>query len=223
MFVDTIRRALAGSPRAELGQLSEALWKGYAAGAIGEDEAQQLADEIQARKAVPAPPVRPTPRRVGSRPQTSASMERRRRWTASGRMPPVLAARFTMAEQAVLALIAAEVSRRGDCRLTIGHLAAVAGVSASTVRNALRAAVTAGLVTIEERRLTYWRNLPNIIRIVSPGWRVWLRLRTLHPSDKGGCKSVQRTNTDSRKPIRNEATTRSQAWRWKGQARSSHP
>jgi DNA-binding CsgD family transcriptional regulator len=67
-------------------------------------------------------------------------MERRRRWAASGCLPPALAARFTLAEQAVLAVVAAEHRKRGDCRLTNGELADVAGVSITTVKNALRAA-----------------------------------------------------------------------------------
>jgi hypothetical protein len=46
-----------------------------------------------------------------------ASLERRRRWAASGRLPPSITACFTLAEQAVLALVAAETARRNDCRL----------------------------------------------------------------------------------------------------------
>src|SRR4051812_41290458 len=62
-------------------------------------------------------------------------MKRRRRWAASGALPPALAARFTLAETAVLAVLAAEVLRHGACTLTIGHIAALAGVSETTVRN----------------------------------------------------------------------------------------
>ena len=60
-------------------------------------------------------------------------MERRRSWAAAGRLPPKLAARFTLAEQAVLAVVAVEVARHGACTLTIGHIAALTGVSATTV------------------------------------------------------------------------------------------
>ena len=75
-------------------------------------------------------------------------MERRRRWAASGRLPPGLAARFTLAEQVVLALVAAEVARQGDCRLAIDNLAAVAGASRSTVKNAIREAVRLALEAV---------------------------------------------------------------------------
>jgi len=37
-------------------------------------------------------------------------MEQRRRWASSGAMPPALASRFTLAEQAVLSVVAAEVA-----------------------------------------------------------------------------------------------------------------
>nr|WP_244427031.1 GntR family transcriptional regulator [Methylorubrum extorquens] len=130
-------------------------------------------------------------------------MERRRRWAASGRLPPALATRFTLAEQAVLALVAAETCRRKDCRLSVGGLAAIAGVSETTVRNAIREAVKLGLLTVEERRLTGWRSDTNVVRIVSPEWTSWLRLTRKRREEVpatvsrgGGCKSVNPTPTE---------------------------
>ncbi len=128
MFAEQIRAALTGTPRGRLTELAAAVWKGFACGAIAEADAQQLADEIHARKVIPPTPAAPR-KPVGSRPRSPAHMERRRRWTGSGWLPPQLACRFTMAETAVLSTIAAEVARRGLCRLTIGHIAAMAGVS----------------------------------------------------------------------------------------------
>jgi predicted transcriptional regulator len=93
-------------------------------------------------------------------------------------MPPALASHFTLSEQAVLAVVAAEVKKHGACCLTIGHIAALAGVSETTVRNALRQAETLALVTIEERRRTAWMNHPNKVSIVSKEWALWLRLGT---------------------------------------------
>jgi len=113
---------------------------------------------------------------VGSRLRTDASMERRRRWVASGRLPPGLAARFTLAEQAVLALVAAEHARRSNCRLSIEHAAAVAGMYRSTVKGAVRGARKLGLVTVEERPVTGFRNDTNVVRVVAPEWLAWLRL-----------------------------------------------
>src|SRR5205085_4179623 len=191
MFVEQLRRAVEATPRVELAKVSSLLWRAYAAGQVSEAEAQALSETIEARRALPAP-QKPLQRRLGSRPRSPASMERRRRWAASGALPPALAARFTLAETAVLAVIAAEVLRHSACTLTIGHIAALAGVSETTVRNALRAARGLGLLSIEERRLTAWRNAANVVRLISREWLGWLRLR---PSPRGGCKFPKATTT----------------------------
>lgn len=127
----------------------------------------------------------------------------RRRWAASGRMPPAIAARFTLAEQSVLSLVAAETCRRKDCRLSFGGMAAIAGVSETTVRNAIREAVKLGLLTVEERQITGWRNDTNIVRIVSPDWTSWLQLTRKRKgetptalSEGGECKSANPTPTE---------------------------
>ena len=190
MFTDQLRRAIEAARRSELPTLAGALWKGHAAGAIPDDEAQALAELIEARKVVR--PVPAAPRRTGSRPRTSASAERRRRWAASGWMPPVLAARFTLAEVAVLAVVAAETVKGRPCRLTLGHIAALAGCCRTTVRNAIRTAQGLGLLVSEEWRLTAWRSAPNAVRIISPEWQAWLRLAAKRG---GGVKSVNPTNT----------------------------
>src|SRR3954454_5992932 len=175
MFAEQLRRAVEASPRVELARVAQLLWKAYAAGQVTEDQASELSEMIGARKALPAP-HKPTQRRLGSRPRSPAHMERRRRWAASGCLPPALAARFTLAEQAALAVVAAEHRRRGDCRLTNGEIADVAGVSITTVKNALRVARTINLISVEERRLTAFRNDSNVVRIVDPSWLAWLRL-----------------------------------------------
>ena len=145
---------------------------------------------------------------MGSRPRADASMERRRRWAASGRLPPGLAARFTLAEQAVLALVAAETARRKDCRLSIEGMAAVTGVCRSTVKNAVREARRLGLLTVEERQITGFRNDTNVLRIVSAEWLAWLRLarrgdplpnrrgQAASSPQGGGVKSATSTSTE---------------------------
>jgi hypothetical protein len=86
--------------------------------------------------------------------------------------------------------------RRGDCRLCIDHIAALAGVARSTVKNAIRQARTLGLVTVEERQQTAWRNLSNVVRIVSKEWQAWNRLARRPSHQGGGVKSVTSTNTE---------------------------
>lgn len=212
MFAEEIRRQAMSAPRAALPDVTAALWKAFAAGAVSEATAEELSGLIEARMALPItraaaegpePLKAAPPRHVGSRPRTDASLERRRRWAASGRLPPALAARFSLAEQAVLALVAAESVRRKDCRLAVGNLAALAGVSETTVRNAIREAVRLGLLTVEERRITGWRNDTNVVRIVSAEWTAWLRLTRKRKeaaaapvSEGGGCKSAKGTPTE---------------------------
>ncbi|MBP32663.1 helix-turn-helix domain-containing protein [Methylobacterium sp.] len=234
MFADEIRRAIEAASRITLPQVTALLWRAYGEGKLTETEAESLSGLIEARTLAASNPrlgklltsatsqvgvagdalqdrVAAPRRAVGSRPRTDASLERRRRWAASGRLPPSLAARFTLAEQAVLALIAAETTRRGDCRLAVGHLAAIVGVAETTVRNAVREARKLGLLTVEERRITGFRNDTNILRIVAPEWTAWLRLaRKAAPSmalgrpersgrdakaKGGGCKSANPTPT----------------------------
>src|SRR3954463_13443821 len=118
-----------------------------------------------------------TPQPGESSMSTGPSMERRRRWAASGALPPALASRFTTAENAVLAVIAAEHMKHGRCTLTIDHIAALAGIGRTTVKNALREAQRQSLARIEERRVSAWRNAPNIVTITSREWTSWLRMR----------------------------------------------
>src|SRR6187455_107311 len=125
MFTNQLRAAITAAPRVELAKVASLLWRAYAAGQVTEDQASELSDLIEARRALPAP-QKPPQRRLGSRPRSPASMERRRRWAAAGALPPALAARFTLAEVAVLAVIAAENRKHGDCRLTNGEIADVA-------------------------------------------------------------------------------------------------
>ena len=211
MFMDELRRAVEAAPRCELAKVASLLWRAYGAGHVTEAQAAALSDLIEARRAVPR---RAATRRVGSRPRSPGGLERRRRWAASGAMPPQLAARFTLAEVAVLAVVAAEVRKRGDCRLTIRELADVAGVCPTTVKNALRAARGLHLLSIEERRLTAFRNAPNIVRITAPEWRAWLRL---HVPQGGGGKTVPRSPTQINQ---DPSQQRNRAWAAEGQGLS---
>ena len=210
MFTEQCRHAIEAAPRTGLPAIAAAIWKAYAAGVVSEEDAQALAEAIEARKVIPAPAAAAAARRsVGSRPRSPASTERRRRWVSSGWLPPQLAVRFTLAEAAVLAVIAAEVARHGRCTLTLGHIAALAGVCRTTVRNAMRVARLAGLITVEEWRLSAWRSAPNTVKIVSVEWSTWLRLRGRGQGgaalQRGGVKSVSPTNTPLHKSDRSSS------------------
>lgn len=162
----------------ELPDVTKRLSQALGTGEITEAEYETIQGRIDERRARPAPQAGTVKLRkgVGSRPRTDASMERRRRWAASGRLPPQLACKFTLAEQAVLAVVAVETIKRGDCRFFHEQIAALAGVSRSTVRATLRRARDLGVVTIEERRSSAWRNLASVVRIICPTWNAWNRL-----------------------------------------------
>ena len=92
-------------------------------------------------------------------------------------MPPALACRFTVGELAVLRIVGDEVRQHGHCDRTLGEIAARAGVSRSTAKNAIRAAAAMGLLTVQERRREGRVNLPNVLRVVSREWLQWLSRR----------------------------------------------
>lgn len=196
MFADQVRAAIEAAPRDRLPLVAQAMWQAVVAGSLTDGEAEDLDRLIQARQALQAAPTPPR-RAVGSRPRTDASMERRRRWASSGRMPPQVACRFTLAEQAVLAVVAVETVKRGDCRLFHGAIAALAGVAVSTVRATLRRARDMGFITSEERRSSAWRNLSSVVRIVSPEWSAWNRLARGRAGQGGADISSTGTNTGS--------------------------
>jgi hypothetical protein len=90
-------------------------------------------------------------------------------------MPPSLACKFTVGELAALRIVTDEVREKGHCDRTLGEIAARAGIGRTTAQNALRAAAAMGLITVQERRREGQKNLPNIIRIVSREWQLWIK------------------------------------------------
>ena len=194
MFVEEIRRAVAACQRGRLPELSAAVWKGFAAGAVSEDEAQRLAEEIEARKVLQVATPVAGRRPVGSRPRSSASMARRRSWAAGSWMPPAMAAGFTQAENAALAVIIREIATTGSCELPAAAIAGRAGISTSSARNAVREARRRGILHVVERRISYNRNQPNLVKIASRELALWVRTRSRTDRSGGGVKSVTPTS-----------------------------
>lgn len=183
MFVQQIETAIATAHRGALDTISQNIWRGLAAGALDDDDAQRLAELIHAKRELakvetvasfPRPGSIFPPRRKQVSPDRRASIERRRRLASSGPLPPPLAASFTTSEQAVLRIVADECRSKGACTRSIAEIAARAGVSRTTVQNTMRQARTLGLVKIEERRITGAKNLPNRITIVCKEWKTWI-------------------------------------------------
>lgn len=183
MFVHQLEAAISGAPVASLQNLSGTIWKALAAGQITEADADRLSMALEARREAfsakggrnPSSPSTSRPR-ASTGPQRAAAIERRRRQASSGELPPGIATHFTMGEAAVLAVMAREIRRCGSCTFVMDKIAALAGVCRTTARNALRRAQQLGLIRITERRVRWWRNLPNIVTMLSPDWRRWLRM-----------------------------------------------
>src|SRR5829696_8695403 len=122
MFAGTMSAAIdAARTLTRLDHLSRAIWQGLTAGAVGDDNAQNLAERLHARRSVlrgeikPVgipPPGRPSifpPRAFQRAPARPVAIARRRHLAASGPMPPGLACKFTVAELAVLRIVGDEV------------------------------------------------------------------------------------------------------------------
>src|SRR3954470_13516438 len=215
-FCDQMAAAIDGARTLTcLDHLSRSIWQGLAAGAVGDDDAQALAERLHARRSVVRGEIKPMgipvgrpsifpPRRLQRAPKRPVAIARRRHLAASGPMPPPLACKFTVSELAVLRIIGDEVRQHGHRDRCVDEIAARAGVCRRMVQNALREAARLGLLTIEERRREGRRNLPNVVRIVSKEWTMWLTRggRSSRPSAEPliGCKKLHPTD----KPYKNQ-------------------
>ena len=213
-----------------------AVWSDWGAGRLTDDQAQSLAETIEARRrdvrgidtvASRAPQVAtlakaagrlshfPPKRKAPCSPNRRASIERRRTLAASGPMPPQLACQFTTGELAALRIVADAVRDRGACLLTLGEIAARAGVCVTTARGAVRQAAREGLLTIEERRRDKQPNLANVVRIVSREWTSWIARgrrpkSTAAASMGGGCKKSGATDKTSSRSLCGDRVKRGQ-------------
>src|SRR3954454_5162713 len=209
-FCDQMAVAIDGARTfTRLDHLSRSIWQGLAAGAVGDDDAQGLAERLHARRSILRGEIKPVgipvgrpsifpPRRPQRAPKRPVAIARRRHLAASGPMPPALACKFTVSELAVLRIIGDEVRQHGQCDRCVDEIAARAGVCRRTVQNAIRESARLGLLAIEERRREGRRNLPNVVRIVAKEWTTWLtrggRSRRPPAEPLIGCKKVRPTD-----------------------------
>ena len=186
MFAEQLNTAIAAASLNQLDHLSRTIWQGHAAGAVDDDQAQLLAEQIHARRTVARATYKPVgiplgrpsifpPKRIQRSPDRARSIERRRTLAASGPMPPTLACRFTPGELAVVRIVADAVRANGQCVWPVDAIAARAGVCRSTAQNAIRQAAREGLVTVQERRREGRRNDYNIVRVISGEWLSWIK------------------------------------------------
>lgn len=218
MFHATVRTAIdEARTLAQLDDLSRRIWQAHAAETVTDDEAQRLAEVLHARRAVireavvtvgiPLGRVTLFPsRRLQRAPDRAEAAVRRRRLACSGPMPPALASKYTEGQRAVLLIVGDEFLRTGVCGICIDAIAARAGVCRRLAQIAIRLAEGDGLITIQERRREGRKSDPNLIRVISREWIMWLKrgqharkldeararvadrsigCRPLHPTEKG--------------------------------------
>ena len=183
-----VEAALAGPMTREvLDAVARAIWGALGAGQVTEAEAARLDGLVRDRRArigagraggishgagLARPPRTLRPRS----PDRQASIERRRRVAASGAVPPELAAQFTQGEVAVLSVVGREAARgRPVCDWPMDRIAALAGVSRTVARGALRLAERLGLLRVQERRRRAARSETNVVTITAKGWWRWLK------------------------------------------------
>lgn len=183
MLAQQFTEAVTGARTlAHLDNLVRLSWRAVSEGQLSDADAEALDLAVQARRArlkaaYPLSAKKPsTARKRPVSPDRRASLERRRRCALSGAVPSQLAAAFTMGELAALSVIAAEVKRRGRCELPIDAVAAMAGVCRSVVQNAAREASRLGLISVRERRHRGQRSETNVVEVIAPEWRAWLKL-----------------------------------------------
>jgi hypothetical protein len=189
MLGDQFHAAVAAArSRAGLDDISRLVWRALAEGHLTEIDAEAISVAVEARRAsfryqTPEKTNRQSTSPAGGlarsrcrSPDRERSIRRRRSWVASGWLPPSIAAHFTPAESAALAVVAEEVRRSGRCEFPLDKIAAVAGVSRSSVRNALRSARLLGLISVVERRRSGARSETNVVTLTSADWLSWLDL-----------------------------------------------
>jgi hypothetical protein len=181
--------AAAARNSAALDETARLLWRAHSEGCIADTDAEAVSEALQSRRATfaagRAPQAIsqsrlalgfPRPAKRPRSPDRQASLERRRRQAMSGAVPAKIAAAFTLAELAVLSVIARQCQRGGTCSLPIDAIAALAGVSRTTVQNSLRQARCLGLLEVKERRRRGLPSLTNVIKVISKEWSAWLKL-----------------------------------------------
>lgn len=101
---------------------------------------------------------------------------RRRTWAGGGNMPPAVRTAYSEAERAALSVIAEQCKRRGFCALSLDEIARLAGVSRTSVQNALRKARSKqhSHISMRERPQQGGKNLTNIIKITCASWLSWI-------------------------------------------------
>jgi hypothetical protein len=167
----------------ELNDLAHKLWKAHSAGHLDDDQAQGLAERIEAKKPkrqhahdFSFRPIHAElkPKKQRS-PDKQASIERRRKLARQSPVPPQHVHEFTQGQHAAITVVVGEIRRVGFCDWCIAKIGAVAGICETLVREAMRKARDLGLLSSEQRPRKGQKSLTNIVRIMNRAWAGWLK------------------------------------------------
>lgn len=135
--------------------------------------------------------VKQTARRRPTTEERQKEIGRRRTWAGGGNMPPTIRAGYTEAERAALSVIADKCRRKGFCDLCLDEIARLAGVSRTSVQNAIRKAKSRerSHITVRERPQEHGKHLTHVIKIVCASWIGWIKraigFKRLNTSETG--------------------------------------
>jgi hypothetical protein len=142
-------------------------------------------------------------------------IEHRAKLAASGPMPPDLAKKFTVGELSVMKIVADEVALRATCRLTKAEMSDRAQASETTVHNAIRKAHSLGMLDAKQRSVPWKKNLPNLIIVIDPDWRLWIarpKYRAIREDREKG-PETQGANRSTSQSVQSYKKNRDGVWR----------
>jgi hypothetical protein len=209
----------------QLDYAARMLWQAYGAGEISDGEGNYLQSLIERRRpsrytvlyAKPAGRFasrlcgRFTPRQQQRSPNRKASRDRRRMLGGS-RLPVNLRHHYTEGQRSVLCIVAGEVKRCGVCDFPIDKIAALAGVCRTTVQTTLHEARRLAHIKITERPQLGRKNLPNVVEIISPEWRAWIRRAP--SAGRIGSNSTKTVNPTKNTDLRKRAAKEEKGAKW---------
>lgn len=102
---------------------------------------------------------------VGSRPISRRSLPDRRMLARENWILPEEGRDLTNGEMSVLSVVAEEIMKFGACRLCVGKIAAIAGVSARWVQHSLRKLADLAMIVIERRPRERRRHDTNVVAV----------------------------------------------------------
>lgn len=142
---------------------------------------------------------------------------RRRKWGGGSTLPDAICPHYSEAERAALGVIGEQVKRHGFCELPIEKIAEMAGVSRTTVQNAIRKARSRDRsdISVQLRPQPGRKNLTNIIRIISAEWLRWIKrsigFKALSPSETSRENSLSKSQNEPKKALESESESESAA------------